>query len=154
MIDRNLIGKEAEPGHVTINAESIKEFARAIGETNPLYLDEKAARAAGYANIVAPPTYPIAFMAESMNPDLFIELNLDITTVVHGEQEFEYQRPLVAGDTLTVHAKLADAWEKQGRSGTLTFVVFEANAVDAANKPVYTSRITLLAKQAQEEIAS
>src|SRR5262245_39728247 len=108
MIDRTLIGKEAEPGHVTINAASAIEFARALGETNPMYLDENAAKKAGYPNVIAVPTYPIAFMAESMNPDLFFALNLDITTIVHGEQEFEYTRPIVGGETLTIRAKLAD----------------------------------------------
>jgi acyl dehydratase len=151
MIDRSLIGRETEPAQVTISAASIVEFARAVGETNPLYLDAAAARAAGYADVVAPPTYPIAFMAESMNPDLFIALDLDITTVVHGEQEFEYHRPLVGGETLTVRARLADAWEKPGRSGMLTFVVFEAQAQGKGGEAVYTSRITLLAKPAKPE---
>jgi acyl dehydratase len=154
VIDRALIGKDAPAAEVTIDPASVVEFARAIGETNAVYLDVAAARAAGYSNVVAPPTYPIAFMAESMDPDLFFALNLDITTVVHGEQEFEHHRPLVGGERLTVRARLSDAWEKPGRSGMLTFVVFEASAFGAGGEPVYTSRITLIARQQAEEAAS
>ena len=149
--DKALIGKEGEPNTVTIDAEKIPEFARSLGETNPLYLDAEAAKAAGYDNIVAPPTYPIAFMAESMNPDLFYELDLNIPSLVHGEQEFEYHRPVVGGEELIIQGKIADIWEKQGRSGTLDFVVMEANASDANGEPVYTSRITLISKRIDEE---
>jgi acyl dehydratase len=145
--DRSLIGRRAEPTTITIDASAIPAFARAIGEDNPMYLSAEAARAAGYANVVAPPTYPIAFMAESMNADLFFDLNLNIPSLVHGEQEFEYFRPVVGGETLHVQGCVADIWEKAGRSGVLDFVVMEAAASDAEGKPVYTSRITLISKR-------
>jgi acyl dehydratase len=154
MVDRSHIGKEGEPQTITIRAEGIREFAKGVGETNPLYFDSNAARAAGYADIVAPPTYPIAFMAESMNADLFFALDLNIPSIVHAEQEFEYVRPVVAGEELSIKGRIADITEKQGRSGILDFVVMEAVAWDKANKPVYTSRITLISKRAIAEEAS
>ena len=147
MVDRAMIGRQAEGATITIEPESIKDFARGIGETDPLCLDEAAARAAGYSNVVAPPTFPIAFMAESMNADLFFELGLDITSIVHGGQEFEFFRPVVGGDKLTLHGRIADLWEKQGRSGNLVFVVMEAAARDMDGNPVYTSRITLISRK-------
>ena len=147
MPDRKLIGKEAEPATITIRADGIREFAKGVGETNPLYFDTKAAEAAGYKDIVAPPTYPIAFMAESMNADLFFELDLNIPSIVHAEQEFEFFRPVIAGDVLAVRGKIADIYEKPGRSGPLDFVVMETTAFDPENKPVYTSRITLISKR-------
>jgi acyl dehydratase len=153
MPDKKLIGKEGAPNTITIRAEGIRDFAKGIGETNPLYFDTKAAQAAGYPDIVAPPTYPIAFMAESMNADLFFELDLNMPTLVHAEQEFEYVRPVVAGEELTLKGKIADITEKQGRSGILDFVVMEATAHDKNNKPVYTSRITLISKRAAPEEA-
>jgi len=140
MADKAMIGREAEGATICIDAESVKDFARGIGETNPLYFDEEAARAAGYDNVVAPPTYPIAFMAESMNADLFFELN-----------QFEYFRPVVAGEKLALKGRIADIWEKQGRSGILDFVVMEATAHDEGGDPVYTSRITLISRRVDEE---
>jgi acyl dehydratase len=151
MADKAMIGREAEGATICIDAESVKDFARGIGETNPLYFDEEAARAAGYDNVVAPPTYPIAFMAESMNADLFFELNLNMPSLVHGGQEFEYFRPVVAGEKLALKGRIADIWEKQGRSGILDFVVMEATAHDEGGDPVYTSRITLISRRVDED---
>ena len=62
--DRALIGQQAEGATITIDAAKSIAFAKVIGETNPLYLDSEAARAAGYEDVLAPPTYPIAFMSE------------------------------------------------------------------------------------------
>ena len=148
--DKAMIGREAEGATLNLEAESAKEFARAVGETDPLYLDAEAARAAGYDNVLVPPTYPIAFMAESMNADLFFDLGLDMPSIVHGGQEFEYFRPLVAGQKLRLKARIADIWGKEGRSGTLDFVVMEATAHDEKDEPVYTSRITLISKRREE----
>lgn len=147
MVDRSLIGREAEPTTVVLSAESIREFAKAVGETNPVYVDRAAAKAAGWPDIVAPPTYPIAFMAESMSPSLFFDLGLNIPTVVHAEQEFEYNRPVTAGEELTIKGRIGDIWEKEGRSGWLDFVVIEASASEPSGRPVYTSRITLISKR-------
>jgi len=153
MPDRKLIGKESQETSAVIQADSIRAFAKAVGETDPVYFDRAAAQAAGFPDVVAPPTYPIAFMAEAMDPDLFIELDLYIPSIVHGEQEFEYMRPLFAGDELRIKGRIADMWEKTGRSGTLDFVVLEANAKDTQGQPVYTSRITLISKRAPPEEA-
>ena len=149
MVDKAMIGREAEGATITLDPDSIREFAKGIGETNPLYFDSEAARAAGYDDVVAPPTYPIAFMAESMNADLFFELDLNMPSLVHGGQEFEYYRPVVGGEELALKGRIADIWEKTGRSGTLDFVVMEATAHDVGGDPVYTSRITLISRRAQ-----
>jgi acyl dehydratase len=151
MVDRAVIGKESAPGKITLKADSMREFAKAVGETDPVYFDSAAARAAGYHDIIATPTYPIAFMAEAMDPDLFFELGLDIPSIVHGEQEFEYFGPMVAGDELSVTGRIADVWEKQGSTGLLDFVVLEASAKRASGEPVYVSRITLIARRAEPE---
>ena len=151
MIDRSVIGKQSAPGTITLEAASMREFARSLGETDPLYLDSDAAKAAGYADILATPTYPIAFMADSMDADLFFELGLAIPTIVHGEQEFEYFAPMVAGQTLSVTGKVADVWEKIGSTGALDFVVLEATAKDVSGEVVYVSRITLIGKQMPPE---
>ncbi len=150
MPKRELIGKETEATTVVIDPEKSKAFARVVGELDPLYHDEAAAKRAGYANVLAPPTYPIAFMAESMNPELFFELELNLPSIVHGEQEFLYFQPIVTGEELTMKGRIADMWDKAGRSGILDFVVMEAAASDRNGKPVYTSRITLISKRATE----
>jgi len=149
MANRALIGKTFPPVTATIDADSVKAFARALGDTNPLHVDEAAANASSFGAIVAPPTYPIAFMAQSMAgaASSFEELGLNFMTLVHGEQEFEYERPVTAGETLTLTARIADVSERQARSGVLDILVLETDATDAAGKLVFASRQTLVSRR-------
>ena len=150
MANRALVGREFPAVTATIDAESVKAFARALGETDPLYLDEEAARRGPFGGIIAPPTYPIAFMAQSMAgaASSFDELGLNFMTLVHGEQEFEYARPVRAGETLTLTARIRDVYEKTGRSGVLDILVLETEAADESGETVFSSRQTLVSKRA------
>ncbi len=136
-------------GSATVSAEHVAAFARALGDPNPLYVDPEAARRGPFGTIVAPPTYPIAFMVQALagGADVFLELGLDFMTLVHGEQEFEYTRPIQAGETLTLTGRIADVYEKQGSNGMLDFAVLETEAVDAAGQPVFFSRNTLISRR-------
>jgi hydroxyacyl-ACP dehydratase HTD2-like protein with hotdog domain len=80
--------------------------------------------------------------------DTFLELGLNFMTLVHGEQEFEYRRPIRAGETLTLTGRIADVYEKTGGSGTLDFVVLETEATDADGRQVFFSRNTLISRRA------
>lgn len=149
MANKALIGREFPAVTATIDPESVKAFARALGETDPLYLDDAAAKNGPFGAIVAPPTYPIAFMAQSMAgaASSFDELGLNFMTLVHGEQEFEYERPVKAGETLTLTARIHDVYEKEGRSGILDILVLETEASDQAGERVFASRQTLVSRR-------
>jgi acyl dehydratase len=149
MPSKDMIGRLLSTGSATVTAEHVAAFARALGDENPLYLDPEAARRGPLGTIVAPPTYPIAFMAQAMAGGLgtFLELGLDFATLVHGEQEFEYVRPIRAGETLTLTGRIADVYEKAGSSGTLDFVVLETEARDAEGRPVFFSRNVLISRR-------
>jgi acyl dehydratase len=144
-----MIGRLLSTGSATVTAEHIAGFARALGDENPFYLDAEAAKRGPFASIVAPPTYGIAFMTQAMagGMDTFLELGLNFMTLVHGEQEFEYVRPIRAGETLTLTGRISDIYEKTGSSGTLDFVVLETEAQDAAGKAVFFSRNTLISRR-------
>lgn len=149
MPSKEMIGRVLSTGTATVEAEHVAAFARALGDANPLYLDPRAARAGAFGTIVAPPTYPIAFMTQAMagGMETFLELGLDFMTLVHGEQEFEYSRPIRAGERLTLTGRIADIYEKTGSSGRLDFVVLETEATDAEGKPVFFSRNTLISRR-------
>ncbi len=84
-----------------VGREKVREFASAIGDTNPAYHDVEAARALGYPDVIAPPTFPFVLSFKSMGAAMFDpDLGLDYSRVVHGEQRFVYTRPIAAGDTL------------------------------------------------------
>ena len=150
MPSKDMIGRVLSTGSATVSAEHVAEFARALGDPNPLYVDPEAARRGPFGAIVAPPTYPIAFMAQALagGADVFLELGLDFMTLVHGEQEFEYTRPIEAGETLTLTGRIADLYEKTGGSGTLDFVVLETEATAADGRQVFFSRNTLISRRA------
>ncbi len=140
MPSKDMIGRVLSTGSATVTAEHVAAFAAALGDDNPEYRGAEA---------VAPPTYPIAFMAQALAGGLetFLELGLDFMTLVHGEQEFEYARPIRVGETLTLTGRIGDIYEKQGSSGTLDFVVIETEARDAAGAPVFTSRNVLISRR-------
>jgi acyl dehydratase len=91
---------ETEP--YLVGREKVREFARAVGSRDPLSLDPQAARAAGYADVVAPPTFPVVVQERTLAQLLADErAGIDFSRVVHGDQRFSYERPIVAGDLLT-----------------------------------------------------
>jgi acyl dehydratase len=138
MPSKDMIGRVLSTGRATVSAEHVAAFARALGDPNPAYVDG-----------VAPPTYPIAFMTQAMagGMETFLELGLNFMTLVHGEQEFEYARPIRAGETLTLTGRIADVYEKTGSSGTLDFVVLETEARAAGGDVVFFSRNTLISRR-------
>jgi acyl dehydratase len=103
-----------------VSRVKIAEFATAIGDPNPLYRDRAAAQAAGHADVIAPPTYPIVITFARSGAALADPgLGLNYAMVVHGEQRFSYTRPLTAGDVVTAQVTLTDI-KDVGRNVMLT----------------------------------
>lgn len=140
---QSLIGHEDPPHSFEIEKGHIRRFADAIGDPNPLYLDEEFARLQGYPSLIAPPTFPTAFRPVPA-PAWYVAL--DKRKLLHGQQEYTYQRPLVAGDVITVNARIADVYTKAGSGGALTFIVQERTGTDASGNQVYTDRMVLIVR--------
>jgi acyl dehydratase len=139
---KELIGEVLSTGSATASAEHVARFAEALGDANARYRGEAA---------VAPPTYPIAFMAQAMagGAETFQKLELNYATLVHGEQEFEYVRPIRVGESLTLTGRIGDISEKRSSSGAiLDFVVLETEARDASEQVVFYSRNVLISRRA------
>lgn len=107
-LNRDFIGRSFPPTEpYEVSRVKIREFADAIGDPNPLYRDQEAAKAAGHPDVIAPPTFPIVVSlgnAALADPDL----NLNYAMVVHGEQRFEYTRPMRAGDVVTCTSTITE----------------------------------------------
>ena len=120
-INRDYAGRvfpASEPYEVS--RVKIAEFAAAIGDDNPLYRDEAAARAAGHPGIIAPPTFAIVIsMAGSSAALADPGLGLNYAMVVHGEQQFSYTRPITAGDVVTAQVTVTEIRDA-GRNVMLT----------------------------------
>jgi acyl dehydratase len=130
------VGRESAPLVVDVERGHIRRFAQAIGDANPIYFDEAAARAAGHPRIPAPPTFAVALRANDPREGL----ELDWRKLLHGEQEFTFARPLYEGDRLTVVGRIADAYVKSGKAGEMDFLVLETVATDAAGARVFSAR--------------
>lgn len=140
-INKSVKGKEYPPYVVTVERGKIKEFARAIGDLSPFYLDDNVGRASQWGDIIAPPTFPITFRDESQDTGTLLrDLGTDISRLLHGEQEFEHHKPIRPGETYICRSKVVDIYEKTGRSGPMAFVVRETAVTDGDNDIVATLR--------------
>ncbi|MEU2772431.1 MaoC family dehydratase N-terminal domain-containing protein [Streptomyces sp. NPDC007162] len=107
-LDQSFVGRTYPPTEpYEVGREKIREFAEAVGDTNPVYTDPEAAKALGYSDVIAPPTFvfSITFRAAGQvveDP----QLGLDYSRVVHGDQKFAYRRPVRAGDRLSVTSSI------------------------------------------------
>ena len=111
--DTKFIGREYKPVLYVIGEEKIKEYAFAVNDLNPLYIDSSLAKKSKYGSIVAPPMFVVVFAKEAM--DLLFsdkELNLDISRLVHGEQEFNFHKVVKANDTIKTTGKIKNIFQK------------------------------------------
>ncbi|ANJ25821.1 hypothetical protein ATC03_02690 [Agromyces aureus] len=131
----------AEP--YLVGREKVREFARAVFATHPINLDPAAAQAAGYADVVAPPTFAVVVQEHTLaqllsEPDA----GIDFTRVVHGDQRFTSTRPIVAGDLLTATLTVSSV----KTLGPHSMVTAETNVTDSAGEHVVTAISTLVVR--------
>lgn len=121
-IDTAVIGKVLPNHEALAERGRLRFFAKAIGETNPIYSDVEAAKAAGHRDLPVPPTFLFCLDMEKPDPFLLLrELDIDVRHILHGEQAFEYHAPAYAGDTLAYTSTVTDTYSKKG--GALDFLV-------------------------------
>jgi acyl dehydratase len=127
-----------------VTAESIREFADAIGDPNPVYRDEPAAKAAGYEGVIAPPTFltKVNFLPGANAAILDPELGLNYMMVVHGEQEYQHTRPVRAGDVVLARPKVAGIAVK----GRNEYLVMESVIETTGGERVAVARSTIVSR--------
>jgi acyl dehydratase len=122
MMDRRHIGHQLPPFQVEVEKGRLRFFAKATGQTDPVYIDESAARDAGHPGLPVPPTFLFCLEMEAPNPAAIRELlGMDYRSLLHGEQGFSYHAMAYAGDTLTFRQRIDDIYDK--KNGALEFVV-------------------------------
>ena len=143
-VNPELQGREFPPtAPYVVGREKVREFARAVFATHPINHDVAAAQAAGYADIVAPPTFPVV-VQEATLAQLLAEpdAGIDFSRVVHGDQRFSYTRPIVAGDELTATLTVTSVKSLGGNS----MVTAQSTIVDASGSHVVTAVSTLVVR--------
>jgi acyl dehydratase len=142
-LNQSLKGKEYLEVSFVVDRDRVNRFADAIGDADPIYRDPEAAKAAGFPEQVAPPTFVTVMQIMTSGQVVADqELGLDYTRVVHGEQEYEWRRPVVVGDVLTATPRIADIYAR----GPNEFLVIEAQIRDGSGDTVVVARSTLLSR--------
>jgi acyl dehydratase len=133
------VGKTFPPVTYAVGREKVREYAYAVGETNPMHLDPEAARAAGHRDVVAPPMFAAVYASPAVTPVFFDpEVGIDFARMVHGAQAFTWHEPVVAGDEITTEVEHDETSERGG----LKFFVFTSRSVNQRGELVCEGRWT------------
>jgi acyl dehydratase len=139
------VGKTYPALTYAVGREKIREYARAVGETDPLCADLEAARAAGHADLVAPPMFAVVYSAPALGPALLDPaVGIDFSRMVHGGQEFRWGPLVVAGDEITTTVTVKAITERAGNG----FFVFVSESVNEAGDTVCTGTWTNIVRAA------
>lgn len=145
MIDKKWIGHELPVSVLPIERSRLQFFAKAVGETDPVYTDTAAARNAGYADLPAPPTFLFAAELDSGSSfQMLADLQIPIAKLLHGEQSFNYHKAACVGDTVTVRSTITDIYDK--KNGALEFVVKTSRATNQRNELVAELRSVIVCR--------
>jgi len=145
MIDRSHIGREFGVHTADIEKGRLRFFAKATGETNPVYFDEEAAKDAGHPTLPAPPTFLFSMDMEVPDPfEILKVMDIDLGKILHGTQEFIYHKPVYAGDTISFKSEVTDIFDKKG--GALEFIVKKTGATNQKNELVAEMSRTIVVR--------
>src|SRR3954454_6925994 len=138
------VGKTYAPTVYAVGREKVRESALAVGATNPLHLDVAAARAAGHADVVAPPMFAVVYAAPAIAP-VFTdpEVGIDFARMVHGGQAFAWGPLVVAGDEIATVCECTDVSERAG----LAYFVFETRSENQRGERVCTGTWTNIVRR-------
>lgn len=144
MPDKNLIGQSLGVTQAEVEKGRLRFFAKAIGETDPIYTDEAAAHAAGYRALPVPPSFLMCLESEGRDTDHIVQdiFGFDLGRILHAEQGFTYHRLAYAGDVLTFDTQVVDVYQKKG--GALTFVVQQTRVTNQHDEHVADIRSSLV----------
>ncbi|MEV7109189.1 MaoC family dehydratase N-terminal domain-containing protein [Streptomyces anulatus] len=147
-LDQSFVGRTYPPTPAyEVGREKIREFAEAVGDPHPAYVDAEAARALGHADVIAPPTFVFSITYRAAGEVVQDpQLGLDYSRVVHGDQKFTYVRPVRAGDRLTVTSTIEGIKSLAGND----ILDVRGDVHDEAGELVVTTLMKLVARAAEE----
>jgi acyl dehydratase len=150
VLDQKAVGVWSAPALNEIEAGAIRRFAEAMGETNPIYFDDAAARAQGYRSVVA----PLAFAAALRSSLSLQGATAPNRTVLSSEQQIESFLPICAGDRILVASRIAEINQRPGTAGPLEFVVVEDEGKTPEGRLTFRTRRTIILRATREALSS
>ena len=147
MIDKNLIGYSFEPVQLAVEAGRLKFVAKALGLTDPVYIDAEKARAEGYSDLLAPPTFPFMLESDALDLEGLCEFfGQNVKNLLHAEQKFIYHQPICAGHKITFVKTIREIFEK--KNGQLEFVVSDNTLTNQHDILCFESQTTYVFRNA------
>ena len=143
----NQVGKRSNKVKNVVERGAVKKFAEAIGDLHPIYFDEEIGRNSRYQNNIAPPTFPRTF-----DYGIIKGLNLPNKGLIHGEQTFHYERPLVVGEEILCYSEVKKYFEKKGNFGEMGFLIVENSGEDLTGNRIFSSTSTVVISEAVRKV--
>lgn len=144
---KDQIGKQSNRVKNSVERGAVKKFAESIGDLHPIYFDEETGKNSRYKNNIAPPTFPRVFDYGTIEG-----LNLPNKGLIHGEQTYHYERPLVVGEEILCYSVVKNYFEKKGSFGEMGFLVIESIGEDMAGSIIFTSKQTVIISEAVRKV--
>ena len=141
------IGKISNKVKNVVERGAVKNFAAAIGDPQPIFVDEETGRLSRYKNNIAPPTFPRVF-----DYGVIEGVNLPNKGLIHGEQTFHYVRPLLVGEEIYCYSVVKKYFEKKGNFGEMGFLVLESFGEDLAGNTIFSSTSTIVISEAVRKV--
>ncbi|BAC12628.1 hypothetical protein [Oceanobacillus iheyensis HTE831] len=136
---RQVIGEESKKIKNVVEKGIVKRFSESIGDLHPIYVDEEVGRQSRYGRNIAPPTFPRVFDYGEIEG-----LHLPNKGLIHGEQIYHYERPLLVGEELYCYTQVKDYYEKEGKNGLMCFLVTKRYGEDVQGNVIFTEEATII----------
>ena len=148
-LDKSYVGHSFAPFTFEVDKSKIRELAQALGDENPIFFDDAAAKAAGLPGIVAPPTFPTLFKMWGEGGSLthIKAMGGDGQRLLHGEEEYEYHALIRPGDIITGQTTVVSIEEKEGRGNPLEFVKLQTAYRNQRDELVVVARTTAILRE-------
>jgi acyl dehydratase len=149
MFDKSKIGQSFAPFTIEVQRNKIDELTTAIGDNNPIYHSREAAHEAGFPDVPVSPTTPtmFTFWGNARRRTDLTEIGIDVTRILHGEEEYEYLAPIYPNDILTGTTTLVDGKTRSGKDGrSMDILTTETRYVNQHNQPVLNARTTIVVR--------
>ncbi|QCJ42356.1 MaoC family dehydratase [Bacillus sp. S3] len=140
---KDLIGKQSSKVKNVVERGAVKKFAEAIGDLHPIYFDEDTGRLSRYKNNLAPPTFPRVF-----DYGVIEGFHLPDKGLIHGEESYHYERPLMVGEEVYCYSIVKKYSEKKGSFGEMGFLVLESFGEDLDGNTIFSSTSTIVISEA------
>ena len=149
MFDKSKIGQTISTFTIEVQHNKIHELTTAIGDSDPIYHSREAAQEAGYSDVPLSPTTPtmFTFWGNTQRRTRLADIGIDVTRILHGEEEYEYLAPIYPSDILTGTTTLVDGKTRSGRDGhSMDVLTTETRYINQHNQPVLNARTTIVVR--------